>query len=188
MSQIIRCPWCEGDEIYTKYHDEEWGKPLRDNQKLFEFLILEGAQAGLSWITILKRREAYRAVFDNFDPTIIARYDDAKINSLKLDERIIRNRLKIQSAVNNAKCFLNMKNSGIDFSKWLWDFVDNQPIKNNFKAMSEIPAVTDTSTRISNALKEKGFNFVGPTIMYAYMQAVGMVNDHLQTCFRHNEV
>ncbi|GMO47469.1 MAG: DNA-3-methyladenine glycosylase I [Termitinemataceae bacterium] len=196
MSEKIRCTWCSGDPLYTKYHDEEWGVPIHDSQKLFEFLILEGAQAGLSWITILRRREAYREAYDNFDPKKIARWSEAHIEKLMQDKRIIRNRRKILSAKNNAECFLQMqgggaqagtqhsKDHGGDFSAWLWNFVDNVPIKNHFTANDTLPAFTPLSTKISDALKEKGFSFVGPTIIYAFMQAVGMVNDHVDTCFR----
>ncbi|GMO55225.1 MAG: DNA-3-methyladenine glycosylase I [Termitinemataceae bacterium] len=179
-----RCPWCTSDAVYTKYHDEEWGVPLHDSVKLFEFLLLEGAQAGLSWITILKRRESYREAFDNFDPKIIANYDEAKIASLMQNVLIIRNKRKITSAINNAKCFLEMQREGIDFSSYLWSFVDNKPVIHHFKTMAEIPAKDEISEKLSLSLKQKGFSFVGPTIMYAFMQAVGMVNDHLTECFR----
>lgn len=183
--EIIRCPWCLGDETYTKYHDKEWGFPLKDNRKLFEFLILDGAQAGLSWLTILKRREGYRAAFDNMDPSAIARYGERDTARLMEDSRIIRNRLKIQSAIGNARAYLAMMEGPVSFSKWLWNWVDGKPVVNHFKTMQEIPASTELSERISKELKGRGFTFVGPTIIYAFMQAAGLVNDHLTDCFRH---
>ena len=182
-----RCPWCLGDADYLRYHDKEWGVPLKNSRKLFEFLILEGAQAGLSWITILRRREGYRLAFDGFDPEKMARYGDKdKIRLLK-DERIIRNRLKIHSAIENAKVYCNMKEAGEDLSKWLWKFVDGKPIVNHWTDISQIPATTDLSLKISKELKRKGFNFIGPTTVYAFMQAAGFVNDHLVNCYRHAE-
>jgi DNA-3-methyladenine glycosylase I len=182
---LTRCPWCVKDALYTKYHDEEWGVPLYDSQKLFEFLVLDGAQAGLSWLTILRRRDGYRAAFNNFDPEKMARYGVKKIESLMNNERIIRNKLKIESAVNNAKCFLKMRDAGTDFGEWLWDFVDGNPIVNHWKTMAEVPASTPLSEKVSAELKKKGFTFVGPVIIYAFMQAAGLVNDHLTSCFRH---
>ena len=179
-----RCPWCLGDSDYMKYHDREWGKPQRNGQKLFEFLVLEGAQAGLSWITILKRRENYRAAFDNFDPEKIARYGGKDIKRLLEDPGIIRNRLKINSAIGNARVYLEMEEAGTGFSKWLWNRVDNEPIVNHWKTMKEIPASTKLSEEISKDLKKLGFTFVGPTIIYAFMQAAGFVNDHLIDCYR----
>ena len=167
-----------------QYHDKEWGVPLKNSQKLLEFLILDGAQAGLSWLTILKRREGYRQAFDGFDPELIARYGDKDISRLLCDERIIRNRLKIQSAIGNARAYLNMEENGEPFSKWLWNWVDGKPIVNHWKTMAEIPASTDLSEKISRELKKKGFTFVGPTIIYAFLQAAGLVNDHLLDCFR----
>ncbi|GHV20187.1 DNA-3-methyladenine glycosylase [Spirochaetia bacterium] len=187
--EIKRCPWCLGNDVYVQYHDEEWGVPVKDSRKLFEHLILDGAQAGLSWLTILKRRDGYRAAFDNFDPEKMARWTDKKIERLMGDERIIRNRLKIKSAVTNAKIFLQMEESGNkNFSGWLWDWTGGAPIINKFTNMDELPAATPLSTRISAELKKLGWTFVGPTIVYAFMQASGLVNDHLVDCFRYKEV
>jgi DNA-3-methyladenine glycosylase I len=182
---VFRCPWCLGDETYRRYHDQEWGRPEKNSRKLFEALILDGAQAGLSWITILKRREGYRAAFDGFDPETIARYTERKILKLMKDGRIIRNRRKIESAVQNARAFLALTEKEGSFSKWLWSWVDGTPRINRFKTMAEIPASTELSEKIAGALKERGFSFVGPTIIYAFMQAKGLVNDHLADCFRH---
>ncbi|MEZ4743680.1 MAG: DNA-3-methyladenine glycosylase I [Bdellovibrionota bacterium] len=184
----IRCAWAGEDPIYVKYHDEEWGVPVHDDQKLFEFLILEGAQAGLSWITILKRREGYREAFKNFDPLAVAKFGEKKITSLLSNKEIIRNNLKIRSAVKNAKAFLKVQEEFGSFSDYQWQFVDGKPIKNRWKKMQDLPAETAISQKFSKDLKKRGFSFVGPTIIYAHMQAVGMVNDHLSSCFRHNEV
>ena len=170
-----------------RYHDEEWGKPLFDNQRLFEFLVLETAQAGLSWITILRRRENYRAAFDAFDVDMIASYDEKKRQSLLADSGIIRNRLKIDSAINNAGKIVDMRNSGTSLSEYLWRFVDGQPVQNHFSRLSDIPASTDVSKKMSRDMKRRGFSFTGPTICYAFMQATGMVNDHLTSCFRYDE-
>jgi DNA-3-methyladenine glycosylase I len=183
----IRCPWCLSDEIYTRYHDKEWGHPLRNDQKLFEFLILDGAQAGLSWLTILKRREGYREAFDNMDPELMARYTERDIKRLMNDTRIIRNRRKIESAIGNARAYLQMMEGPVSFSKWLWNWVDGKPVINHFKTMQDIPASTPLSEAISGELKKRGFSFVGPTIIYAFLQAAGLVNDHLVDCFRHPE-
>lgn len=185
---IIRCSWCENDVIYTRYHDEEWGVPLRDNEKLFEFLLLDGAQAGLSWITILKRREGYRAAFDGFNAEKIARYNKQDVERLLKNSGIIRNKLKIESAINNSRLFLDFANRGVSFSDWLWGFVDGKPVINKFKTLKEIPAQTPVSEKISKELKKLGFSFVGPTIIYAFMQAAGLVNDHIVDCFRYKEV
>jgi DNA-3-methyladenine glycosylase I len=187
MNEKIRCPWCGDDPLYREYHDKEWGTPLYDNQKLFEFLILEGAQAGLSWITVLRKRENYRKAFDNFDPVKIARYSDAKIAKLLQDEGIIRNRLKIESAIKNAKAYLAMKKNGEDFSEFLWSFVGGKPKQNKLAQMSQAVAFTPESDAMSKALKQRGFNFVGSTICYALMQATGMVNDHITTCYRYKD-
>ena len=170
----------------TEYHDKEWGVPLHDDRKLFEFLILEGAQAGLSWETILKRRSGYRKAFSNFNPAKVARYDAKKRQSLMNDTGIIRNRLKIKAAINNAKAFLQIQKEFGSFDKYVWKFVGGKPIKNKIKSMSEIPAVTKEAEELSKDLKQRGFSFVGPTIMYAHMQATGMVNDHEVKCFRYN--
>jgi DNA-3-methyladenine glycosylase I len=185
---ITRCSWGLGDEDYMKDHDKEWGKPLRDSQKLFEFLILDGAQAGLSWLTILKRRQGYQEAFDGFDPEKMARYGQNDIDRLLQDTRIIRNKLKIASAINNAKVYCDLMKGPVSFSKWLWNFVDGTPIINQWKTLEEIPASTELSQRISKELKKLGFTFVGPTIIYAFMQASGLVNDHLVDCFRYFEV
>ena len=181
-----RCTW-PTNELAIRYHDEEWGKPLHDDQRLFEFLILEGAQAGLSWDTILRKRENYRKAFDDFDVKKVARYTDNKVEKLLADEGIIRNRLKIASAVSNAKAFLKVQKEFGSFDKYIWSFVDGKPIDGKRKASGEVPATTDVSDAISKDLRKRGFNFVGSTIMYAFMQATGMVNDHLTTCFRYRE-
>ena len=183
----LRCDWCRDDKLYMRYHDEEWGKPLFDKQRLFEFLVLETAQAGLSWITILQRRENYRVAFDAFDVDMIASYDEKKRQSLLADSGIIRNRLKIDSAINNAGKIVDMRNSGTSLSEYLWRFVDGQPVQNHFSRLSDIPASTDVSKKMSRDMKRRGFSFTGPTICYAFMQATGMVNDHLTSCFRYDE-
>jgi len=180
----VRCSWCLGDADYLRYHDREWGTPLKNNRKLFEFLVLEGAQAGLSWLTILKRRKGYRLAFDNFAPERVARYGKKDITRLLKDEGIIRNRLKIHSAIQNARAFCEMEEAGEKFGTWLWNWVEGKPIVNHWKTLAEIPASTELSEKISKELKMKGFNFVGPTIMYAFMQATGLVNDHLVDCYR----
>ncbi len=187
-SDKIRCSWCESDPLYIQYHDTEWGVPVHDDQKLFEFLILEGAQAGLSWLTVLKKRENYRDAFDHFNVEKIARYDAKKINSLLQNPGIIRNRLKVESAVKNAQAFLKVVEAFGTFDRYQWQFVDEKPIQNKIKNLKEIPPRTEISDRFSKDLKKRGFNFVGSTIIYAHMQAVGMVNDHLLSCFRHGEV
>lgn len=183
-----RCPWCLGDPEYMRYHDEEWGVPVLDDLKLFEFLILEGAQAGLSWITILKRREGYRQAFDGFDPQRVAKYSQRKIQSLLANPAIIRNRLKVNSAVQNAKAFLAVQSEFGSFSSYQWQFVGGRPRQNQWKSLSKVPAVTRESDAFSKDLKKRGFSFVGSTIVYAHMQATGMVNDHLVGCPRHEEV
>ena len=186
-SELIRCPWAKGEE-YVAYHDEEWGVPIHDDRLLFEFLILEGAQAGLSWITILKKRATYRRVFDQFDPAVVATYDEAKHASLMSDAGIVRNRLKIQSAIDNAKAFLEIQHEFGSFDRFIWSFVDGNPLQNQWESMSDVPARTPESDAMSKALKKRGFRFVGTTICYAFMQAVGMVNDHLTSCHRHREL
>jgi DNA-3-methyladenine glycosylase I len=183
----VRCEWCEGDPLYQKYHDKEWGVPITNDRKLFEMLILEGAQAGLSWITILKKRAHYRKVFDKFNPELIARYNKRKISALLNDPGIIRNRLKVEGTVKNARAYLELKQEG-KFSNFLWQFVDGKPIVNKWKTMKKIPALTRESEAMSKELKKRGFTFVGPTICYAFMQSVGMVNDHTTDCFRYSEV
>ena len=182
-----RCGWCGDDPLYVAYHDDEWGVPVRDDATLFEFLILEGSQAGLAWITILRKREGYRALFDNFDAQKVARYTDKKLDKLLTDPRIIRNKLKVYGARKNARAFLEVKNEFGTFSDYIWRFVDGEPIQNRFKRMKDVPATTPESDALSKDLKKRGFTFVGSTIMYAHMQATGMVNDHTTECFRHKE-
>ena len=183
----MRCTWARND-LAIAYHDAEWGVPLHDDQGLFEFLVLEGAQAGLSWDTILRKREAYRKAFDNFDPAKVARYSEAKIEKLLQNEGIIRNRLKVASAVSNAKAFLKVQKEFGSFDAYIWNFVGGKPIVNKWNDISQIPAKTHISDAISKDMKNRGFKFVGSTIMYAHMQATGMVNDHLMSCFRYKEV
>jgi DNA-3-methyladenine glycosylase I len=180
-----RCQWAGNDPLYQKYHDEEWGLPVHDDRKLFEMLILEGAQAGLSWITILRKRENYRKAFSNFEAKKIAKYDSEKVEKLLLNDGIIRNKLKIASTIQNAKLFLEMQNEFGSFDKYIWQFVNGKPIKNNWKSLKEIPSKTNESDAMSKDLKKRGFKFVGSTICYAFMQAVGMVNDHTVDCFRY---
>lgn len=183
---IIRCDWAKSEPNIT-YHDAEWGIPQHDDQKLFEFLVLEGAQAGLTWTTILNRRDGYHKAFSNFDPKIVSKYNKKKVETLLQNKSIIRNRLKINSAINNAKCFLEIQQEFGSFDKYLWDFVDFMPILNEYEKSSDLPASTEISTKLSKDLKKRGFTFVGPTICYAFMQAVGMVNDHTVGCFRYTE-
>ncbi|MGD9965749.1 MAG: DNA-3-methyladenine glycosylase I [Hyphomonadaceae bacterium] len=182
---LPRCSWPGNDPLYIAYHDQEWGVPVRDDRKLFEMLQLEGAQAGLSWITILRKREHYRRAFDGFDPAKVARYTPAKLEKLMRDEGIVRNRLKIEGVVASAKAYLALREEGLTLSALLWDFVGGAPIVNHLKPGAPVPAETEVSRALSKALKQRGFKFVGPTIVYAFMQAVGMVNDHLVTCYRH---
>lgn len=184
----VRCEWSGSDELYIQYHDEEWGVPLHDDQKLFEFLVLEGAQAGLSWITILRKRENYRKAFDHFDPQKVARYGDRKFAALMNDAGIVRNRQKIQAAIDNARAFLKVQEEFGSFDKYIWDFCNGKPIRNEWQTLKEIPAKTPLSETISNDLIKRGFRFVGPTIVYAHMQATGMVNDHLVACHRYRAV
>lgn len=183
-----RCWWSGNDKIYLDYHDKEWGVPVHDDRILFEYLILEGAQAGLSWRTILERRENYRETFDQFDFNKIAKYSEAKIEQLLQNSGIIRNKLKINSTITNAKAFLKIREEFGSFDKYIWDFVDNTPIQTNCKKPADVPAKTELSEKISKDLKKRGFKFVGATIIYAFMQAVGMVNDHTIDCFRHKEL
>lgn len=184
----IRCDWCLGDPLYLDYHDREWGVPLHDERSLFEFLVLEGAQAGLSWLTILRKREAYRRAFAGFDPEKVARFDARKKRALLADAGIVRNRLKIEAAVGNARAFLAVQEEFGSFDAYAWRFVGGRPIQNRWNALRELPAETPESKAWSKDLKKRGFRFVGPTIVYAHMQATGMVNDHLAGCFRHREV
>ena len=183
-----RCSWSATDPFYIKYHDTEWGVPLHDDRRLFEFLILEGAQAGLSWITILKKRQNYRKAFDYFEPSKIAGYDTHKVNDLLSNEGIVRNKLKIHAAVQNAVSFLSVQKEFGSFDNYIWRFVGGQTIKNRWKTQTEIPAQTPESAAMSADLKNRGFKFVGPTICYAFMQAAGLVNDHVVDCFRYEEV
>lgn len=184
----IRCDWSLGNDIYIKYHDEEWGVAVHDDKKWFEFLVLESAQAGLSWLTILKRRENYRKAFAGFDPGKVAQFDESKIAELLQDEGIIRNRQKVHSAVNNARCFLEVQAKSGSFSNYMWQFVDGKPIQNKWNNLSDLPAKTALSEKIAKEMKQLGFTFFGPTIAYAHMQATGMVNDHLVNCFRYKEL
>ncbi|HSO23663.1 MAG TPA: DNA-3-methyladenine glycosylase I [Chondromyces sp.] len=183
-----RCGWCGSDPLYIAYHDEEWGVPVVDDRVLFEFLVLEGAQAGLSWLTILRKREGYRRAFEGFDPAKVARFDRKRIEKLLADPGIVRNRLKVGSAVSNAAAFLAVQEAHGSFAAYIWDFVDRRPIQNRWRTLAELPAKTPLAEAISKDLKRRGFRFVGPTIVYAHMQATGMVNDHLVACFRHREV
>lgn len=185
---MIRCAWPGDDPLYVSYHDDEWGVPIYDDQLLFAKLILDGAQAGLSWITILRKRDNYWQAFDQFDPQKIAAYDDVKFEQLMNNPGIVRNRQKIRAAIKNAQAYLQLKEELGSFSDFLWDFVDGKPINNGWTTLSQIPAKTPHSEAMSKALKKRGFSFVGPTIVYAFMQAVGMVNDHTVDCFRYEEI
>ena len=188
MEQVMRCPWAGNDDDYIAYHDVEWGVPVHDDRRLFEFLILEGAQAGLSWQTILRKRENYRRAFDAFDPAVIASYDEKRIGELLSNPGLVRNRLKINSAVRNAREFVKVQEEFGSFDRYIWDFVGGRQIVNRWESLRQIPAETLESRAVSKELKKRGFSFVGPTIIYAYMQAVGMVNDHLVSCFRHAQI
>jgi DNA-3-methyladenine glycosylase I len=181
-----RCGWCGTDPLYIAYHDEEWGTPIHDDRKLFEFLILESAQAGLSWITVLRKRENYRQAFDHFDPDKVSRYDSQKITELMADQGIIRNRRKIEAAIQNAKVFLKIQDEFGSFATYAWQFVGGRPKSNRWSSLEEVPAVSPESNAMSKDMQKRGFKFCGPTICYAYMQATGMVNDHLVDCFKYN--
>jgi DNA-3-methyladenine glycosylase I len=185
---LERCGWAGGDPLYLAYHDLEWGVPERDDRKLFELLLLEGAQAGLSWITILRKREGYRAAFDGFDPVAIASYDEDKVQALREDARIVRNQAKIRAAIDNARAYLDIQAAGLPFSNFIWAFVDGKPLQNSWSTLDEVPASTGESEAMSRELKRRGFRFVGPTICYAFMQAAGLVNDHLTSCHRWEQV
>ncbi|MCP4188707.1 MAG: DNA-3-methyladenine glycosylase I [Gammaproteobacteria bacterium] len=187
-AEIKRCWWCGDDRLYQQYHDLEWGKPQHDERLLFEFLCLEGAQAGLSWITILRKRENYRRLFDNFDAEKIAQYDVAKIADLLNDSGIVRNKLKVNGFVKNARAYLNMCDSGESLHDYLWNYVDGEPKQNNWSSVEQIPANTDISEAMSKDLRKRGFTFVGSTICYAFMQAAGLVNDHVVGCYRHHQL
>jgi DNA-3-methyladenine glycosylase I len=184
----VRCPWCGEDPLYVAYHDREWGVPVRDDRTLFEFLTLEGAQAGLSWLTVLRKREGYRAAFDGFDPARVASYDGVKVLELLADPGIVRNRRKIEATITNAQAFGRVQQEHGSFSRYIWGFVDGRPIHNSWTSMDQVPAATPLAGRVSKDLVQRGFRFVGPTIVYAHMQATGMVNDHLVGCFRHSEL
>ncbi len=187
-SEKTRCGWCGTDPLYVKYHDEEWGSPVKDDKTLFEFLLLETFQAGLSWITILRKRENFREAFDDFNYKKIAKYDQFKIDSLLQNEGIIRNKLKIYSAVSNAQAFMEIQKEFGSFSNYIWGFVNHKPIKNNWKNHRDAPSNTPESDALSKDLKKRGFKFVGSTVIYATMQATGMINDHIEACFRYHEV
>ena len=182
-----RCTWCGTDPLYVDYHDHEWGVPTFDDARLFEMLVLEGAQAGLAWITVLRKREGYRELFDNFDASRIARYTDRKLEMLLLDPRIIRNRLKVYGTRQNARAYLAIQDEIGSFADYIWRFVDHRPIQNNWRSLRDVPATTAVSDQISKDLKKRGFTFVGSTIVYAHMQATGMVNDHTTDCFRRRQ-
>jgi DNA-3-methyladenine glycosylase I len=184
----IRCAWCGNDPLYIQYHDTEWGVPVYDDAKLFEFLILETFQAGLSWITVLRKRENFKAAFDNFNYKKIANYNEAKLEELLQNKGIIRNKLKINATVSNANSFMEIQKEFGSFSNYIWSFLNGKPIKNSWKNLNELPATTMLSNEISKDLKKRGFKFVGSTVIYAHMQATGMVNDHVKDCFRYNEV
>lgn len=186
--EIKRCWWCGDDELYQQYHDREWGVPVHDERDLFEFLCLEGAQAGLSWITILRKRDNYRRAFDNFDAHKIARYPDKKIQALLQDPGIVRNRLKVNGFVKNARAYLELLEQGSTLDEHLWNFVDGSPLQNQRKTMKQVPSTSAISDAMSKDLKKRGFTFVGSTICYAFMQAAGLVNDHIVDCFRHDEL
>ncbi|MBA7537472.1 DNA-3-methyladenine glycosylase 1 [subsurface metagenome] len=188
MKMVQRCKWAEFNDLMKKYHDEEWSTPIHEDKRLFEFLILEGAQAGLSWNTILQKRKNFRNAFDNFDYRKVAQYSEQKVEELLTNTGIIRNRLKIESAIANAKAFLEVQNEFGSFSNYIWKFVNDKPIINKFKTLEELPSKTEQSELISKDLKKRGFKFVGPTIIYSFMQAVGMTNDHTTDCFRYEEI
>jgi len=187
MQTINRCPWSISDPIYMDYHDLEWGVPVHDDVKQFEFLVLESAQAGLSWLTILKRREGYRRLYESFDPEQVARFDDARIQRMLLDTGIIRNKKKIESSINNARRFLEIRDQYESFCNYIWGFNDGKQVINHYKKLSDLPVTTPLSDAISRDMKKRGFQFLGSTIIYAHLQATGLVNDHLVNCFRYSE-
>jgi len=188
MTNKTRCEWLNDDPLYIRYHDKEWGVPVYNDRKLFEKIILEGAQAGLSWITVLKKRAHYRKVFDKFNPEVIARYNKRKVESLLNDAGIIRNRLKVEGTIKNAQAYLQLRESEGKFKDFIWNFVNGKPIVNKWKSLKQIPAITDISNTMSKELKKRGFTFVGPTICYSFMQSMGLVNDHTTDCFRYHEI
>lgn len=183
-----RCNWCESEALYIKYHDEEWGVPVHEDRKHFEFLVLESAQAGLSWLTILKRRENYRKAYDDFDPEIVSAYDERKVGELMENAGIIRNRKKIEASINNAIRFLDIRREFGSFDRYIWSFTDNKPVVNSYQSVMEIPATSELSDRISKDFKKRGFKFLGSVIVYAHLQATGIINDHIDSCFRKQEV
>ncbi len=183
-----RCPWCGNDELYVKYHDEEWGVPVHDDRKHFEFLVLESAQAGLNWLTILRKRENYRIAYDGFDVNKVSQYDGVKIEELMQNAGIIRNRRKIEASINNAKKFLEIQKEFGSFDTYIWNFVDNRSVKNHWNEITEIPATSELSDKVSKDLKNRGFKFLGSTIIYAHLQATGIINDHLISCFKFDKV
>lgn len=188
MTGLNRCPWCGTDELYVRYHDEEWGVPVHDDKKHFEFLVLESAQAGLSWLTILRKRENYRKAYDGFDVEKVAQYDENKINELLQNSGIIRNRRKIEASINNARQFLKVQKEFGSFDNYIWSFVDYKPVVNCWENIQQLPARSELSDRVSKDLKSRGFKFLGSTIIYAHLQATGLINDHLVRCFRYNEI
>ena len=188
MKEKNRCAWGRMDELYIAYHDNEWGVPVYDDQKIFEFLVLESAQAGLSWITVLRKRENYRRAFAGFDPKRIAKFSQRDVEKLLGNAGIIRNRLKIEAAINNARCFLEIQKEFGGFAKYIWGFVGGKPLRNKWKKISDLPVTTKEAEALSKDLKKRGFKFLGPTVIYAHMQATGMVNDHIVDCFRYHEV
>jgi len=188
MKEIVRCPWCLGFEKYVRYHDEEWGVPVHDDQKHFEFLILEGAQAGLSWSTILRKRDGYRKNFANFDPQKVSKFSLADVEKILIDPSIVRNRLKVVSCITNAKLFLEIQKEFGSFDRYIWSFVKGKQITNHWKTLKDVPATSKESDALSKDLKKRGFKFTGSTVMYAHMQACGLVNDHLVDCFRYKKV
>jgi DNA-3-methyladenine glycosylase I len=184
---LNRCPWCGSDELYVKYHDEEWGAPVHDDKKHFEFLVLESAQAGLNWLTILRKRENYRKAYNDFDALKISKYDEEKVNELMENAGIVRNKRKIEASINNAKHFLEIQKEFGSFDNYIWDFVDNKPVLNHWEDISQVPATSELSDRVSQNLKARGFKFLGSTIVYAHLQATGVINDHLTSCFRYKK-
>lgn len=185
---MIRCPWCGNDELYVNYHDKEWGVPVHEDKKHFEFLVLESAQAGLNWLTVLRKRENYRIAYDGFDVDKVSKYDELKVEELLQNPGIIRNRKKIEASINNATHFIEIQNEFGSFDKYIWSFVDNTPVVNQWKDVSEVPATSMLSDNVSKDLKKRGFKFLGSTIIYAHLQATGIINDHLTSCFRHKSV
>ncbi|MGD9568335.1 MAG: DNA-3-methyladenine glycosylase I [Sedimentibacter sp.] len=183
-----RCSWCGNDELYVKYHDEEWGVPVHDDKKHFEFLVLESAQAGLNWLTVLRKRENYRKAYDDFDVDKVSKYDDSKVKELLQNAGIIRNKMKIEASINNAIHFIEIQKEFGSFDKYIWSFVHNIPVVNHWNVLSEVPATSELSDNVSRDLKKRGFKFLGTTIIYAHLQATGIINDHLTSCFRHTEV